>query len=342
MPLSSRREFITTASAAGSSILLSNLLSTGAAGAQGRRFEGIFPIMQTPFTDTGALDIPTLEREARFLRRIGVQGMTWPQGASEYTTLTQDERFAGAEALVSANKDVPAATRPSVVIGVQAPDIETAVKYARHAEKAGADGIIAIPLNAGVGVDEKRQMEYYAAIGSACSKPLVVQAIGDISVDLVLRMARQTPTLQYVKDEAGITLPRLTEYRQKEPKLSGVFSGKNGPTFLDELARGACGNMTSAGFADLYVATWKAWKAGKQDEAEEMFGKTLLLIMDAQTYGVAGQKYILQLRGVFPNSVCRDQPKASYQTRVPLDDEAKRAIERAVHYAKRWFRDVEV
>src|SRR5580658_2203592 len=82
MPLSSRREFITTASAAGSSILLSNLLSTGAAGAQGRRFEGIFPIMQTPFTDTGALDIPTLEREARFLRRIGVQGMTWPQGAS--------------------------------------------------------------------------------------------------------------------------------------------------------------------------------------------------------------------------------------------------------------------
>jgi len=331
----SRREFVTSAAAVGSSLWLSKLLPAATAGEE-KRFEGIFPIMQTPFTDAGALDTETLGREAQFLYRAGTQGMVWPQGASEYTTLTPDERFAGAEAIVRANKAAPAGTKPSVVIGVQAPDIATAVKYARHAEKIGADGIIAIPLNAGVGVDEGKQMEYYSAIGSACSKPLAVQAIGDISVDLVLRMAKQIPTLQYVKDEAGVTLPRLTEYRKREPKLRGVFSGKNGPTFLDELARGACGNMTSAGFADLYVATWEAWKAGKQDQAEDMFGKTLLLIMDAQTYGVAGQKYILQLRGVFKNSKCR-----RVQGNVPLDDEAKKAIERTMNYAKRWFHALE-
>jgi 4-hydroxy-tetrahydrodipicolinate synthase len=323
-----RREFIATAAAAGSSLLLKN-----ASGAESKRFEGIFPIVQTPFKDSGALDTDTLSTEVSFLHRMGVQGMTWPQNASEWSLLTPDERFAGAEAIVRANKTAPAATRPSVVIGVQAATAEAALPFARHAEKIGADGIIAIPFKNGVGIDESKQMEYYSAIASACSKPLCVQAIGDISVDLVLRMAKQNPTIQYVKDEAGVTLPRLTEYAHRDQKLRGVFSGKHGPTFLEELARGACGNMPAAGFADLYVATWKAWKAGKTEEAEDSFSKTLLLILDAQTYGVAGQKYMLQLRGVFPNSKCRRD-----QNNVAFDDEAKKAIERSVNYTKRWFK----
>ena len=287
--------------------------------------------MQTPFTASKELDLATLARETEFLHHVGAQGMTWPQLAGEYQTLTTDERLAGAEAIVKANQKAPAATRPAVVIGVQADDIATAVKYAKHADRIGADGIIALPLDGGR--NPEKQAAYYAAIGSASTKPLVAQAIGDMSVDLILRMAKETPTLQYVKDEAGVTLPRLSEYARNSQKLRGVFSGKHGPNFLDELSRGACGNMPAAGFADLYVAAWKAWKAGKHEEAEEMFSKTLLLIVDAQTYGVAGQKYILQLRGVFPNSICRREDAG----RVELDDEARRAIERTVAFTKRWF-----
>jgi len=323
-----RRHFIATAAAAGSSILLKN-----APAAESKRFEGIFPIVQTPFKDSGALDTDTLANEVSFLHRMGVQGMTWPQNASEWSLLTPDERFAGAEAIVRANQAAPAATRPSVIIGVQAATSEAALPFARHAEKIGADGIIAIPFKNGAGTDESQQMEYYSAIASSCSKPLCVQAIGDISVDEVLRIAKQNPTVQYVKDEAGVTLPRLTEYAKRDQKLRGVFSGKHGPTFIEELARGACGNMPAAGFADLYVATWQAWKAGKTEEAEDHFSKLLLLILDAQTYGVAGQKYILHLRGVFPNTKCRRD-----QNNVAFDDEAKKAIERSVNYTKRWFK----
>ncbi len=325
MPNVSRREFLTTTAAS------ALFLRTGAA-AQDKTFEGIFPIMQTPFAEGGALDLETLGHEAEFLHRVGAQGMTWPQLAGEYATLTFEERLAGAEAIVAANRNAPAATRPSVIIGVQSDDISTAVKYARHAERIGADGIIALPMNGGK--DPEKQAEYYHAIGSASTKPLVAQAIGDMSVELILRMSKETPTLQYVKDEAGVTLPRLSEYGRNSQKLRGVFSGKHGPNFLDELARGACGNMPAAGIADLYVAAWKAWKAGKKDEAEDMFSKTLLLIVDAQTYGIAGQKYILQLRGVFPNTICRREDAG----RVPLDDEAKRAIARTVAYTKRWFK----
>lgn len=319
-----RREFLTTAAAGGSLLFLRK-----AYGAPGRRLEGIFPIMQTPFSDSGALDVETLAHEVQFLDRIGVQGMVWPQLASEFPLLNFDERLSGAEALVRANKALDAKTRPAVVIGVQASDIETAVKYARHADKLAPDAIIAIPVNGGK--DDANQMEYYTAIGEACSRPLIVQTIGPMSVDLVLRMAKQIPTLRYVKDEAGATLPRLTEYRKRGQLLQGVFTGKHGPTFLDDLARGAVGNMPAAGFADLYVAAWQDWNNGKRDEAMEVFAKTLLLIADAQAYGVAGQKYILQLRGVFSNTRCRGDAAA-------LDDEAKEAIRRTVAYTQRWFR----
>lgn len=297
-----------------------------------RRLKGIFPIMQTPFTDSGSLDLETLDREVQFLHRIGVQGMTWPQMASEWPTLTFDERLAGAERIVRANRALDARTRPAVVIGVQAADIDTAVKYARHADQLAPDAIIAIPLDGGK--NEARQMEYYAAIGAASSVPLIVQTVGDMSVDLVLRMAERIPTLRYAKDEAGVTLPRLDEYRKRGQMLDGIFTGKHGPTFIDDLSRGAVGNMPAAGFADLYVAAWQAWEAGKQDAALDAFSHTLLLISDAQAYGVAGQKYILQLRGVFPNSNCRGKQAPT----TVFDDEAKESIRRTVAYARRWFK----
>ncbi len=326
MKLSTRREFFAAAAAAGS------ILSTRRAWAgAGRKLEGIFPIMQTPFTDAGALDNDTLAREVQFLDRVGAQGMVWPQLASEYASLSHEERIAGAEAIMRANRALNPQTRPAVVIGVQAADIESAVKYTRHADKLAVDAIVAIPIDGGK--DEARQMEYYSAIGAASSRPLIVQAIGDMSVDLVLRMAAKIPTLRYVKDEAGTTLPRLTEYRKRGQILDGVFTGKHGPTLVDEFARGAVGNMPASGFADLYVAVWQAWKNGKRDEALDNFAKALLLISDAQAYGVAGQKYILELRGVFRNSKCRTMPASAV-----FDDEAKEAIRRTVSHAQRWFK----
>jgi 4-hydroxy-tetrahydrodipicolinate synthase len=319
-----RREFLSTAAVGGSL-----LLRRAVYGASERKLEGIFPIMQTPFSDSGALDTETLAQEVRFLDRIGVQGMVWPQMASEYGSLSYEERITGGEAIMRANRALDPKTRPAVVIGVQAPDIGTAVKYARHADKLGPDAIIAIPLNGGK--DDAKQVDYYKAIGRACRRPLMVQTVGPMSVDLVLQLAKEIPTLLYVKDEAGQTLPRLTEFRNRGQMLKGVFTGNHGRTLLDDLARGAVGNMPSSCFADLYVAAWHDWVNGKRDEAMDVFGKTLLLIADAQAYGMAGQKYILQLRGVFPNTKCRGDTPV-------LDDEAKEAIRRTVAYTQRWFR----
>src|SRR5688572_24704136 len=103
----------------------------GARAAAGTKsLAGIFPIAQTPFTDSGKLDVDALVEEFRFIDRGGVHGFVWPQLASEWDTLTEEERFAGAEALgVAAGK-----LRPALVLGVQGPTLAAAAKYAKHAE----------------------------------------------------------------------------------------------------------------------------------------------------------------------------------------------------------------
>src|SRR5438094_805191 len=62
---------------------------------------GIFPIAQSPFTDADKLDIDCLVEQARFLDRGRVHGCVWPQIASEWSTLSESERLAGAEALAA-------------------------------------------------------------------------------------------------------------------------------------------------------------------------------------------------------------------------------------------------
>ena len=62
------------------------------------RFRGIFPIVQTPFTSDNRLDTKALAMEVHFLGDSGVQGVVWPQLASEWAELTRsEERRVGKE-----------------------------------------------------------------------------------------------------------------------------------------------------------------------------------------------------------------------------------------------------
>jgi len=321
-----RRRFVRRAAAGAFGLALAGPRLARPDGA--KRLEGVFPIMQTPFTGADRLDTETLAREVEFLDRCGVHGVVWPQLASEYFDLTPEERAAGAEAVVAAARG----KRPAVILGVQGPDTEAAVRYARAAEKLGPDAIIALPPRGAA--DPERILAYYRAIAGACGRPLFVQSIGDMSVDFVLRMARELPTLRYVKDEAGQTLPRITEFRARGAGLiRGVFTGAGGRTFLDELARGAAGSMPAAPFADLYVRTWDLWRAGMRKEAADMFSKVLLLVTEVQAYGIASLKYLLELRGVFGNSRCRSEG-----AKTVFDDEARRFLRETLEVVRPYLK----
>lgn len=289
---------------------------------------GIFPIAQTPFTDSDRLDLDVLAAEVKFIDRAGAQGCAWPQMASEYSTLTETERLAGAEAIVATGKRL----RPAIIIGVQGPDLQTALRYARHAAKLGADGLISLPP-AGHG-DPDSVIEYYKAVGKATSLPLFMQTTGNMSVELVLRAAREIPTLGYVKDEAGRSpLARIGPLKDQSAGRLQVFTGNHGSTLIDEMRRGSAGSMPAACIADLYAQVWDSWQKGRRKEAMDLFGKTLLFIPEMQAYGVPGLKYILYLRGVFPGYAVRTKEAAA-----PLDASGKAALGEMLEFVKPWLR----
>jgi 4-hydroxy-tetrahydrodipicolinate synthase len=150
-----------------------------------------------------------------------------------------------------------------------------------------------------------------------------------MTVDFVLRMAREIPTLRFVKDEAGDTMSRLDEFRRKDSdgKVT-IFTGNHGRTLIDEMMRGVAGNMPAAGWAELYVKVWDLWHAGKRQEALDVFSKILLFVTQATAYGFPALHYVLHLRGVFSNWKVRGPDQR------PLDRDAEAALRATYEFVK--------
>jgi dihydrodipicolinate synthase/N-acetylneuraminate lyase len=234
-----------------------------------RRLAGIFPIGFTPVNAQNQIDYEGLAAQVKFCRRGGVHGLAWPQIASGWTTLTEEERMHGAETLVSAARGGATA----IVIGVQSrtADFNETERYARQAEKLGADAIICI---APPGVTDASQLlPYYQRLGKVTGLPLFAQTGGDFSVDLVVEMFNTIPTFRYVKDEAGDPLERVTEIRRRTNNQLQCFSGKGVTTMITEMERGFVGHCPFVSLADLYASAYDSYHAGRLRDAFDQFGR---------------------------------------------------------------------
>jgi dihydrodipicolinate synthase/N-acetylneuraminate lyase len=250
---------------------------------------GVFPIGQTPVTESDKLDLECLQNEVKFCNRFKVHGFAWPQIASGWTTLSEKERMDGVEAILAAGKG----GKTALVIGVQDKEgkIDNSIAYAKHAAKTGADAIISLPPEK---ANDKAMIEYYKTIGQATDLPLIVQTQGDTSVDVIVEMARQVPTIKCVKDEAGNPLARVTQIRERTNDKLAVFSGNGVRTMIDEMRLGFSGHCPTTVLADFYAAAFDLWHAGKRREAFDMFGR--IQAFNSIT-GASG--YLMVVRGVF-------------------------------------------
>lgn len=283
--INGRREFLR---AVGGGVV--GLAFAGAGeGAPGKPMRGVFPIGQTPFAEADKLDLECLQAEVKFCNRYKVHGFAWPQIASNWTTLSEQERLEGAEAILAAGKG----GQTSLVIGVQTQgtDISKAIMYARHAAKNGADAVVSLPPEK---ADDKAMIEYYKTVGAATDLPLVVQSQGEMSVDLIVEMFKQIPNMKCVKDEAGNPLARVTQIIERTGGKLAVFSGNGVRTMIDEMRLGFAGHCPTTVLADFYAAAFDLWHGGKHREAFDMFGRIQAF---NSIPGASG--YLMVMRGMF-------------------------------------------
>src|SRR5712692_1462512 len=213
---------------------------------QDKPMRGVFIIMATPYTESDAVDYEDLAREVDFLDRCGVQGMVWPQLASEYSKLTREERLRGMEAIGKAAKG----RKPALVLGVQGPNKAAALAYLEKAESVAPDALIAIPPTEAKSLDDFR--EYYRALARATRRPLFIQTTGGAkgivpATELLVELANEFPHCGYVKEEQAPVIERMRALGRHRPAIRSIFSGAAGKGMLYEMRMGFDGTMPGAG-----------------------------------------------------------------------------------------------
>lgn len=176
---------------------------------------GIIDVPVTPFTPDNKVDLDTFGRVIEFLLRHNATSLCINLHLAESLNLTLEER----KLLTKAAVEVTAGRVP-VIVHVSTPGTDQAVDLARHAEKAGADCVIAIapyywkPSQEGL-------YEHFSAIMSATELPFI---------------AYNSPTIM---DGVGITPSTLVALLERFPKFIGLKEASHNWEKYLELGRAA-------------------------------------------------------------------------------------------------------
>ena len=271
---------------------------------------GVFEIVHVPFEENGDIDWHSMDRQIEFYHKAGVHGLVVPANASEFYTLSDDERIAVVERVASANAGfVP------LVAAVQAPTARAAVRFAEHAAGCGAVAVMALPPY--LRVPTRPVLEnYYSSIAGVGLDTIIQNApapLGAPQSSVVLaELLKLHEQVSYLKEETPPILHRITAALSLAgDHCKGVFGGANGIVMVEELDRGACGNMPAGGVVDAQVRLYNAYASGDSRRARDIQNRLLPLLFHAVTYGVTLHKYILWRRGVLKTPCVRD-PQAIY------------------------------
>jgi len=268
------------------------------------QWRGVFTIPCTPFTDSGELDLASLQSEVEFCVAAGAHGIVAPVNASEFWTLSDDERRRVAETVVKVTKQ-----RIPTVIGVAGGSAPVAVAFAKHAQEIGADAVIAMPPYVRV-APPSAIFDYYRQLSEAIRIPIFIQnhdapAGTRMSPEFIARLVNELEQITYVKEETFPPNHAIeAEIKLCGPKLKGVMGGVAGRYLMDEYRRGACGTMPACEATDVHAQVWNALDAGDLRKGRDLFNRLLpLLNFEAMIPGV--YKAVLKKRGIIASDYLR-------------------------------------
>jgi 4-hydroxy-tetrahydrodipicolinate synthase len=289
-------------------------------------FEGVYPILATPFHDDESVDLESFDRLIRFMGRLKVDGVTILGVLGEANRLLDRER----EALIGTAAQ--AAGGMPVIVGTSHSGTQAALGLSQMAQELGADAVMVAAHAEAVPSDE-RVYEYYRRIAGGIRIPIVLQdhpaSSGvHMSVPLMLRIVNEIQQVAAVKEEALPTAPKIRALLagisgRKVPVLTGL-----GALYAQfDLEAGSSGFNTGFAFPEVLMAMVKASKAGDRARLQQIFTRFLPLIVFEQQPGVAIRKEILRLRGAVAGNRVR-HPGATIQAAAA--DELRNLIERVL------------
>ena len=286
-------------------------------------FEGVFPILATPFDSNENLDLESFDRLVRFTAKLGVEGITVLGVLGEANRLLDRERETVIRTAVAAAGSMP------VIVGASHSGTRAARELSQMAEQLGAKAVMVTPHAEAVPNDD-RIIEYYKTIAEGVKIPIVAQdhpasTQVHMTAALLLRIIREVPQVASIKEEAVPTAPKIRALAtgMKERKVP-VLTGLGALYGLFDLEAGSSGFNTGFAFPEALTAMVRAARAADWEKVREIYTRFLPLIVFEQQPGVAVRKEILRLRGAIGSGKVRHpgaslQPATADQLRKLLD-----------------------
>jgi len=276
--------------------------------------KGVFGLLPTPYDEDYAIHTADLRAAADFCCRSGQHGIVWPVMVGEFYFLGEEERIRNLDAVLEqVNGRLP------VVFGCSGVSVPQVLLFARAAQKAGADAVIAMAparTNAAVAMDMFRRL------ADAYDGPIILQnavTYAPLSGEQIATLVDEIPQIEYVKEERPPGPKHIAEVHQLvRDRVKTIFGGAAGKFMPDELRRGANGCMPACEIADLLAKVMERWWAGDEAGARELHRRLLpLIIRESHPF----MRYILKRRGVFTSTI--ERAPAGVEA---LDDDDKREI----------------
>jgi 4-hydroxy-tetrahydrodipicolinate synthase len=298
--------------------------------------KGVYLITVTPFTDAGALDLPSTDRMVDFCLEAGVTGLTVLGIMGEATKLTAEESRTYVKQVLAR-----VAGRVPVVVGASAAGFAPMKELTQSVMDLGASGVMIAPPPT---VKTDDQIVSYFDMVSETLGPDVPWVLQDhpvstgvqMSASVILRIIKNSPTCVMLKHEDCPGLAKMSAYRaasdKGDAKRISILTGNGGGLFLpEELSRGADGAMTGFAYPEMMVDVVRAHAGGDVERAHDLFDAYLPLSRYEQQAGIglAVRKHLLAQRGVIASAAIRKPgPKLSSADLADLNRLVKRQTRR--------------
>jgi 4-hydroxy-tetrahydrodipicolinate synthase len=265
--------------------------------------KGVYVIAASPFTESGAVDLDSVDSLVEFYIGEGVHGMTVLGVMGEAPKLTDSEQTVLLQRYLSR-----VGGRVPIIVGVSNPGIDNLVALSKAAMDAGAAGVMIAGIP-GLRTDEQI-VAYFDTVmaGLYAGTPVCLQDYPPtttvyISAGVINRLIGDHPGIVMFKHEDCPGHRKLSRVR-RAPETDGIrrvsiLTGNGGLYVPQELLRGADGIMTGFAFPGALVRVYELFAAGDAEAAEDLYDLYLPVIRHEQQFGfgLAPRKETLRRQG---------------------------------------------
>lgn len=266
-----------------------------------RRYQGVFPVIPTTFTDAGELDLPSQKRCIDFMIDAGSQGLAILANFSEQFALSDGERDVLTRSMLE-----HVAGRVPVIVTTTHYSTRICAERCRQAQDLGAAMVMVMPPYHGATIrtTESQIHEFYARLSDAIRIPIMIQDAPvsgtPLSTAFLAGMAREIEQVSYFKIETAGAASKLRELiRLGGEAIEGPWDGEEAITLLPDLEAGATGSMTGGAYPDGIRRVVDAYARGDRETAINEYGRWLPLInYENRQTGLLAAKALMKEGGV--------------------------------------------